>query len=173
MALLGPLIFYASWPWLWHGTWSRLRSYGAFHLQHPYYNMAYFGVNDFWPPFPRSYPWVMTLFTVPVTTLLVAGIGLWHDARATIARVRRGLRGAHETGDDATYASVLLLGSMLAPLVVYLSAFRANLLPLYRTFSVRMLCEVHQRLDERQSEPFALRALALAWVTKRETKENR
>ena len=67
--LLGPLIFFAGWPWLWHDTLPRLRDYAAFHLHHEYYNMEYFGVNYFWPPFPSSYAWVMTLFTVPFTTL--------------------------------------------------------------------------------------------------------
>ena len=122
MALLGPLIFFGSWPWLWHDSWPRLRAYGAFHLHHDYYNIAYFGVNYFWPPFPRSYPWVMTLYTVPVTTLLLALVGLRDDALATLARVRRSWTGASDVDvdDDPTQASVLLLGCLFAPLVAFL-----------------------------------------------------
>ena len=119
MAVLGPLIFFGSWPWLWHDTWPRLRAYGAFHVHHEYYNMAYFGVNYFWPPFPLSYVWVMTLYTVPVTTLLLALVGLWHEGRATLATLRRNLARAFEPDDDASHASVLLLGGLLAPLAMF------------------------------------------------------
>jgi 4-amino-4-deoxy-L-arabinose transferase-like glycosyltransferase len=119
MALLGPLIFFGSWPWLWHDTLPRLRAYGRFHVNHDFYNMAYFGVNHFWPPFPRSYAWVMTLYTVPVTTLLLALLGLWHQGRATLVAVRRNLARVSEPGDDARYTSVLLLGCLLAPLAPF------------------------------------------------------
>ena len=60
MATLGPLIFFVSWPWIWFDTGARLAAYAAFHLHHVYYNMAYFGVNYFQPPFPASYAFVMT-----------------------------------------------------------------------------------------------------------------
>jgi hypothetical protein len=120
MALIGPLVFVGSWPWLWHDTLPRLRAYGAFHVHHEFYNIAYFGVNYFWPPFPRSYAWVMTLFTVPVTTLLLALIGLWHEGRAALAQLRRNLARAPAADDDASYPTVLLLGGLLAPYSVYL-----------------------------------------------------
>jgi 4-amino-4-deoxy-L-arabinose transferase-like glycosyltransferase len=119
MAVLGPPIFLGSWPWLWHDTWHRLRAYAAFHLHHEYYNIAYFGVNYFWPPFPKSYPWVMTLFTVPVTTLLVSAVGIVHATRVELRQLRANLRGASADGDDSWHTTVLLLGSMLAPLVVF------------------------------------------------------
>lgn len=115
MAVLGPLIFFASWPWLWHDSWPRLRSYVKFHVHHDFYNIAYFGVNHFWPPFPFSYPWVMTLFTVPVTSLLLALTGLWHDGRRTLAQLKRNLARQLAPDDDATYPAVLLLGGLLAP----------------------------------------------------------
>ena len=73
MATIGPLVFVASWPWLWHDTASRFGAYASFHLRHDYYNMAYFGENYFIPPFPISFPFVMTFFTIPMTVL---GLGL-------------------------------------------------------------------------------------------------
>ena len=86
-------------------------------MHHEYYNIAYFGVNYFWPPFPISFPWVMTLYTVPVTTLLLAFVGLaLRSARAVVARLRAALAG--DQSDDPLHANVLLLGAMLAPLVV-------------------------------------------------------
>ena len=119
MVLLGPLLLFALWPWLWHDPWPRFRAYAKFHLHHDYYNIAYFGVNYFWPPFPFSYPWVMTLFTVPVTTLLLALVGLWQAGQRTVAQLRRNLARALEPDDDATYPLVLLLGGLLAPLAVF------------------------------------------------------
>ena len=85
MLLIGPILFFATWPWLWHEnwdiTWERVAWYVQFHLNHEYYNMAYFGENYFYPPFPMSFPFVMTLFTVPLTTIALAiyGIALRHD----------------------------------------------------------------------------------------------
>jgi hypothetical protein len=88
MLALGPLLFFGGWPWLWHDTWPRLRDYAAFHLHHDYYNIEYFGVNYFWPPFPMSYPWVMTLFTVPLTTLALGLAGAGRELRATYLALR-------------------------------------------------------------------------------------
>jgi hypothetical protein len=72
MAVVGPLVFFACWPWLWFDTVARLGEYAAFHLHHVYYNMEYLGHNYNKPPFPLSFPYVMMLFTLPVTTLALA-----------------------------------------------------------------------------------------------------
>jgi len=119
MAVLGPLMFVGSWPWLWNDTGARIDEYVAFHVHHEYYNMAYFGRNYFYPPFPVSFPWVMTLYTVPLTViaLCLAGIGL--RARALLPP---GLEGRVWPGGganaDRRHTDVLLIGCMLAPLVV-------------------------------------------------------
>lgn len=114
MAGLGVPIFVATWPWLWHDGWERFVWYANFHIRHVHYNMAYFGTTYFQPPLPISYPWVMTLFTVPVTSLLlgVLGVGL---------RWRRLLPPVFEepgANDDGRYIEILWLGFLLAPLVV-------------------------------------------------------
>lgn len=75
MLLLGPLVFYALWPWLWHDTVARLREYVAFHTGHEYYNMEFLGRTYWKPPMPRLYAWVMTLATVPLVTLVLAAAG--------------------------------------------------------------------------------------------------
>jgi hypothetical protein len=72
MALLGPVVYFACWPWLWFHTVQRFGEYAAFHLHHEYYNMEYFGRNYNKPPFPLSYPYAMTALTLPLTTLLLA-----------------------------------------------------------------------------------------------------
>lgn len=76
MALLGPLLLYAGWPWIWNDTYARLVEYVKFHTQHVYYNMEFLGRTYFEPPFPRGYAWVMTLGTVPFVSLLASAIGV-------------------------------------------------------------------------------------------------
>jgi 4-amino-4-deoxy-L-arabinose transferase-like glycosyltransferase len=77
MASVGPLVFFALWPWIWFDTVERLTGYAQFHLNHEYYNMVYMGVTYWKPPMPRSYVWFMTLATVPTITLLLFSIGAW------------------------------------------------------------------------------------------------
>jgi hypothetical protein len=72
MATLGVAVYYACWPWLWFDTVRHFRDYVAFHVGHVYYNMEYLGRNYNKPPFPLSFPYVMTALTVPVTTLVLA-----------------------------------------------------------------------------------------------------
>lgn len=90
MATVGPLVFYAGWPWIWHNTGSRLAEYVAFHTGHEYYNMEFLGRNYWKPPMPRAYAWVMTAATVPGITLCLSGVGIvasgWHAARLFASR---------------------------------------------------------------------------------------
>ena len=98
MLVLGPLVFYALWPWIWHDTLPRLREYVAFHTGHEFYNMEFLGRTYWKPPMPRGYAWLMTAATVPAVTLLLALIGAVNALRAP----RR---------DDAVLWGVLLLMS--------------------------------------------------------------
>jgi len=119
MVAFGPAIFIGSWPWLWNETLPRIDEYCAFHVNHDYYNMAYFGVNYFYPPFPVSFPWVMTLYTVPLTTLVLALAGIGMRLRALVPpglETRLWPRG--KVAPDRRHTEVLLVGAMLAPLVV-------------------------------------------------------
>jgi len=119
MAVIGPVIFIGSWPWLWTETWPRIQGYAAFHAHHVYYNMAYFGVNYFKPPFPISYPWVMTLFTVPATTLLLCVAGVWIKTVPLFKSLfSRDLESTVDTKTDSSQTVILFIGTMLAPLVV-------------------------------------------------------
>ncbi|AKT40506.1 ArnT family glycosyltransferase [Chondromyces crocatus] len=84
MALIGPIVMVAMWPWLWRDTFARLREYALFHLEHDYYNMEFFGVTYWTPPMPRLYAPVMTAATVPTITLLLALLGLAMAARTRL-----------------------------------------------------------------------------------------
>lgn len=81
MAVIGPLVFYALWPWIWFDTFDRLVEYVKFHTAHVYYNIEFLGVTYFRPPFPRSYAWLMSLATVPFIIWVVAAVGLGNAVR--------------------------------------------------------------------------------------------
>jgi hypothetical protein len=120
MLLLGPALFYALWPWIWHDTVPRLREYVAFHTGHEYYNMEFLGRTYWKPPMPRGYAWLMTLATVPLVTLVLATIG-------GVAALRGEGRKASGGDDDAqasdTFRSdwVLWAVSILASYAPWLS----------------------------------------------------
>lgn len=79
VAIVGPLVFYACWPWIWYDTGRRIAEWIAFHTGHEYYNMEFLGRTYWKPPMPLGYAWVMTLATVPLTTLALSAIGFGHD----------------------------------------------------------------------------------------------
>jgi 4-amino-4-deoxy-L-arabinose transferase-like glycosyltransferase len=76
MAILGPLVAWLLWPWLWSDPVARLSAYFEFHRHHSWYNMEFLGRNYNQPPMPIAYPWVSTLATVPLVSLLLAATGL-------------------------------------------------------------------------------------------------
>jgi hypothetical protein len=89
MATVGPLVFYALWPWIWRDTIGRLTAYASFHLGHEYYNMEFFGVNYWEAPMPRTYAPVMTAATVPTITLVLFAAGLVLAVMAARAAIKR------------------------------------------------------------------------------------
>ncbi len=77
--VLGPLVLFALWPWLWLDPIGHVVAWLGFHFKHVHYNYEYLGKNWNAPPFPWHVALVTTLFTVPVVTLLAAalGAGVW------------------------------------------------------------------------------------------------
>jgi hypothetical protein len=108
MALLGPLIFFLHWPYLWPHPIDRLGAYFGFHLHHVNYPWTYLGTVLREPPFPLSYVLVVTALTVPLPlfALMVTGV-----LRATVALVRQ-----WRTGLDGFTLLVLLNG--ITPLLL-------------------------------------------------------
>jgi hypothetical protein len=87
MATVGPIVYFGCWPWLWFDTINHFRGYVGFHVNHVYYNMEFLGRNYSKPPFPLSFPYVMELLTVPLSTLALAAVGV------VLLRRRAALRG--------------------------------------------------------------------------------
>jgi hypothetical protein len=82
MATLGPAVLFVLWPWLWHAPVDRTRGWLVRHTQHEHYNFEYLGQNWNLPPkepdrklVRMTFPFVSIAYTVPVTTLALAGIG--------------------------------------------------------------------------------------------------
>jgi 4-amino-4-deoxy-L-arabinose transferase-like glycosyltransferase len=76
MAVLGPILFYLHWPYLWHHPVSRVAWYLSFHAKHEHYAWFYLGDLMRAPPFPLSYVVVKTALTVP-TSLFVPMVVGW------------------------------------------------------------------------------------------------
>jgi 4-amino-4-deoxy-L-arabinose transferase-like glycosyltransferase len=93
MALVGPLVFYALWPYLWYDTLGRIQWYVEFHLNHEYYNIEYLGKNYYGPPSPKSYLPVMIAATVPTVTLLLFGVGVVDRAGIAVGRLEAWVQG--------------------------------------------------------------------------------
>ncbi len=125
MAILGPLVFYMHWPRIWFDTFERVRWYINFHLTHTHYFVDYFGQNLYTPPFPRSFPYVMTLVTVPVGILLAAalGAGYWWRDHGVFARLEEWRDAWRERSlpapiKDARATGALLFINFLFPLAL-------------------------------------------------------
>lgn len=81
MAVLAPLFAFALWPWLWTDPVARFGEYMEFHRQHSWYNMEFLGANYNQPPMPVSYPFVLTVATVPLVVLALGLVGFGVGAR--------------------------------------------------------------------------------------------
>lgn len=83
MVILGPLVFYAHWPYLWHHPVDRFAWYLGFHLNHEHYTWFYLGELLRQPPFPLSYVLVKTALTVPTPLFVPMVLGVaWVVVRA-------------------------------------------------------------------------------------------
>ncbi|WP_428264006.1 ArnT family glycosyltransferase [Haliangium sp.] len=116
VAVLGPLVAFALWPWLWLDPIGHAVDWIRFHLHHVHYNYEYLGRNWNAPPYPWHVPVVTTLLTVPVVTTVAAGIGAVALVLARRGRIWQALVGAAPDpltglglGSERVRAPVLLL----------------------------------------------------------------
>ena len=76
MVFVGPLVFFASWPWMWFDTVDRVRQYVQFHLHHYGIYFLYFGrIYDKDPFAPWHAPLTMAATTIPVAVSILAIVG--------------------------------------------------------------------------------------------------
>ncbi len=95
MPALGLLLLYVFYPYGWHAPLERLGAYYGYHLRHEHYPVDYFGHLYRYPPFPVSFPFVMSAITIPVTVLVLGLSGMaalvLQGTRATDGQRRLGL----------------------------------------------------------------------------------
>jgi hypothetical protein len=124
MVTLGPLVWYALWPWMWNDTLPRLQEWFAFHLNHVYYNMEFLHETYFSAPSPRGYMPVMILATVPTVTLVLFAVGLVGRGKVHYGRLRAWSRDAAEGAEASVVSldrgevdllSLLVFGAALGP----------------------------------------------------------
>ena len=75
MLVFGPIILIGHRPYLWPDVLARLGAYYNFHLHHEHYPVSYFNVTYDRPPLPISYPYVITMITVPAVIWTLGAIG--------------------------------------------------------------------------------------------------
>ncbi len=117
-ALLGPPIFVMLWPWLWNDTLSRFTEYASFHFGHVHYNTAFLGTTYFGEPSPSSFPFVETLFTVPLVIVALGLLGIAMRFRAMLPPGTLGVWPRGSVAPDVRRTDAMLFGVMLAPMVV-------------------------------------------------------
>lgn len=110
MIVLGLAIFWLHWPWLYDQTWSRLAEYIAFHARHVHYPVDYLGTLFHGPPFPVHFPFVFTLFTVPVAVLFLGLIGLFKLLCSSWQRWQK--------RDDSLPLELFILINLFAPILI-------------------------------------------------------
>ena len=88
MALIGPVVFFAVWPWMWFDTAKRVEEYVSFHLNHYGIYFLYFGrIYDKDPFAPWHAPFTMAAVTIPVAVSLLALIGIGLGAKVVLRRL--------------------------------------------------------------------------------------
>ncbi|MDY0004511.1 MAG: glycosyltransferase family 39 protein [Polyangia bacterium] len=87
MLILGGALFYLQWPWLWDDTLQRFGGYLRYHLEHTFYNTEFMGKNYNLPPFPVSYPFLLSALTMPLVFLAGSLGGLALALRQPIAAI--------------------------------------------------------------------------------------
>ena len=89
MLVVGPIVFFAVWPWMWFDTVARVSEYVGFHLNHYGIYFLYFGrLYDKDPFAPWHAPFTMAAITVPVAISLLALVGVGAGAKVVLHRLR-------------------------------------------------------------------------------------
>ena len=124
MALLGPLVFWGLWPWLWSDTLDRVQAYVAFHLNHYPIYLLYFGrIYDAGPFPPWHAPFVLALWTTPVA---VVAAGLYGSLEAGVSGLRRILRRDERDDPDRPEGDFALFLLLNAAATIGVVAFLAG-----------------------------------------------
>ena len=126
MLCVGGGVFWLHWPWLYTHTIERVQEYIQFHAHHVHYPVDYLGNLLYRPPFPVHFPFVFTLYTLPMATLLLSLTGIGAVTLGAIQRWRSIALTQKEADQTSSELSELnsypielfLLINMLTPLLI-------------------------------------------------------
>jgi 4-amino-4-deoxy-L-arabinose transferase-like glycosyltransferase len=119
MPPIGLAMLFLLWPALWIDPFESLGSYIGFHLHHEHYMQYYFGEIQQMPPFPVSFPLVMTLLTVPLLTMVVIMTGTLDLATPTLRKWLAFLRKEKRPECSPRRAMLSRVGLFLTILTVF------------------------------------------------------
>jgi 4-amino-4-deoxy-L-arabinose transferase-like glycosyltransferase len=98
MGLIGPLVFLLHWPYLWPAPLERIGFYLNFHLHHEHYPVRYFGAGLWEPPFPITFPLVMSALTLSLPLVVACCGGFFEQSRQMLHRLWWGSSDRHDKG---------------------------------------------------------------------------
>jgi len=128
MVLLGPLIFLLGWPAFWAFPAKALTLYLRDKLVRMPIPVYYLGVAYDSPPAPWHYPFVMTLVTTPLLTLVAAGAGVLRTWRGW-GKGKGGMKAKGASGTDlSTSPKPTDARSLRATAFLFVIAFAVPLL---------------------------------------------
>jgi 4-amino-4-deoxy-L-arabinose transferase-like glycosyltransferase len=84
-AVVGIVLFWLGWPWLWYDPLSRVQAYLGTGVARPTIMVQYFGQVIADRDVPWHYPWLYFAVTVPLGLQLLGGVGIvraWRNRRA-------------------------------------------------------------------------------------------
>ena len=90
MLFLSPLVFWLTWPHLWHDTFDRLAVYIKFHMNHYPILVFYQGTRYLEPHAPWHMPFNMAAGTIPLPLLLLGCLGILTGIRSTFSLLSKG-----------------------------------------------------------------------------------
>ncbi len=118
IAVLGPLVFFVTYPYGWPAPMSRIGAYYSYHLHHEHYPVDYFGTLYTEPPFPVSFPFVMSAITVPLVVLLPGIVGWllvsWRALRALVLAFKT----RTEMSEAGSAAWLLTVSAFIPPAII-------------------------------------------------------
>lgn len=110
MALIGPVVFLGTWPWMWAQTGKRMGEYIAFHLHHYPILLFFQGTihNETFAPW--TMPFIMAAGVIPLGILAAGAVGIGRALIATLVRAAEAdADGQNAAADRAGSLRVLLL----------------------------------------------------------------
>jgi 4-amino-4-deoxy-L-arabinose transferase-like glycosyltransferase len=101
--LISIFIFILSWPWLYYNTYDRVLNYLGFMTTGRPFPMVQYYFGELYSPPPWHYPFVMPVIVVPITLVILFGLGTYYSYR---------------NKNNRPFGGLLFLGGLISVLVL-------------------------------------------------------